>query len=83
VSLVYKVAELRIRQRLVSTGQTVPDQVRKLILAPDHALAFPVLRGDRPAPYSAADGTRETAILRLADLHRQIVRLLGPAYEHC
>jgi hypothetical protein len=29
------------------------------------------------------EGTRWTEVLRLSDLHRLVLRLLGPAYEHC
>jgi hypothetical protein len=28
------------------------------------------------------DGTRWTEVLRLNDLHRRVLHLLGPAYEH-
>ncbi|HEV8193151.1 MAG TPA: hypothetical protein VGP82_16945 [Ktedonobacterales bacterium] len=29
------------------------------------------------------DGTRTTQVLRLSTLHRQVIQLLGPAYENC
>jgi hypothetical protein len=29
------------------------------------------------------EGTRTMQVLRLSALHRQVLRLLGPAYENC
>ena len=52
--LVYKLAELRVRQRLVATGQTVPDQVAQTLGTPDDALALSVLRGHRSPSHPAA-----------------------------
>src|SRR5690242_20497792 len=80
--LVYKLAELRVRQRLEATGQTVPDQVRKPSARPTMRWLFQCFEGLDLHHTVRADGTRETEILRLMDLHRQILRLLGPAYEH-
>jgi transposase len=51
--LVYKLAEVRVRQQLAATGQTVPDQVRKAHVSAYVALALPVFRGDRSAPHPA------------------------------
>ena len=31
---------------------------------------------------TAPDGTASTQVLRLSALHRQVLRLLGPAYEN-
>jgi len=81
--LVYKVAELRVRQRLVATGQTVPDQVRKPSARPTMRWLFQCFEGLDLHHTVRPDGTWETEILRLTDLHRQILRLLGPAFEKC
>ena len=81
--LVYKVAELRIRQRLVATGQTVPDQVRKPSARPTMRWLFQCFEGLDLHHTVRSDGTWETEILRLTDLHRQILHLLGPAFEKC
>lgn len=81
--LVYKVAELGIRQRLVATGQTVPDQVRKPMTRPTMRWLFQCFEGIDLHHTLRPDGTWETEILRLTDLHRQVLRLLGPAYATC
>jgi transposase len=81
--LVYKLAELRVRQRLAATGQAVPDQVRKPSVRPTMRWLFQCFEGIDLHHTLRPDGTRETEILRLTDLHRQILRLLGSAYERC
>src|SRR5215469_12002845 len=80
--LVYKLAEVRVRQRLAATGQTIPDQVRKPSTRPTMRWLFQCFEGLDLHHTRLPDGTRETEILRLTDLHRQVLRLLGPAYEH-
>jgi transposase len=79
--LVYKLAELRVRQRLASTGQTIPDQVRKPSARPTMRWLFQCFEGLDLHHTLRPDGTWETEILRLTDLHRQILRLLGASYE--
>lgn len=81
--LVYKLAEVRLRQRLVATGQTVPDQVRKPSTRPTMRWLFQCFEGLDLHHTLRPDGTCETKILRMTDLHRQVLRLLGPAYEKC
>jgi transposase len=81
--LVYKLAELRVRQRLEETGQTVPDQVGKPSARPTMRWLFQCFEGLDLHHTLRPDGTRETEILRLTSLHRQITRLLGPPYEKC
>ena len=81
--LVYKLAELRVRQRLAATDQTVPDQVRKPTARPTMRWLFQCFEGVDLHHTLAPDGTRQTEVLRLSALHRQVLRLLGPAYENC
>lgn len=81
--LVYKLAESRVRQRLAATSQTIPDQVRKPSVRPTMRWLFQCFEGIDLHHTMRPDGTRETEILRLTPLHRQIVRLLGPSYAHC
>ena len=78
--LVYKLAELRIRQRLTETGQTVPDQVRRPSARPTMRWLFQCFEGIDLHHTVQPDGTRETEILRLTDVHCLVLRLLGPAY---
>ena len=62
--LVYKLAELRVRQRLVATGQTVPDQVRKPSARPTMRWLFQCFEGIDLHHTLRPDGTRETEVLR-------------------
>jgi transposase len=43
--LVYKLAEVRVRQQLAATGQTVPRSGAQAHRPSDAALALPVFRG--------------------------------------
>lgn len=81
--LVYKLAELRVRQRLAATSQTVPDQVKKPTMRPTMRWLFQCFEGLDLLHIQLSAGSRRTEILRLSDLHRLILRLLGPAYEKC
>jgi transposase len=80
--LVYKLAEVRVRQRLAATGQTVPDQARKPTARPTLRWLFQCFEGIDLLYITPPDGTRTTQTLRLDTVHRLILQLLGPAYEH-
>jgi hypothetical protein len=77
----YKLAELRVRQRLAATGQTVPDQVRKPTAHPMLRWLVQCFAGIDLLHIRAPDGSRAIQILRLDTLHRRVLHLLGPAYE--
>ncbi len=79
--LVYRLAEGRVRQRLAATDQTVPDQLRRPTARPTMRWLFQCFEGLDLHHLTLPDGTRITQILRLSTLHRQILHLLGPAYE--
>jgi transposase len=81
--LVYKLAEVRVRQRLAATGQTVPDQIRKPTAHPTLRWLFQCFEGIDLHYTLRPDGTCWTEVLRLTDLHRLVLQLLGPAYETC
>jgi transposase len=81
--LLYTLAELRVRQRLAASGQTVPDQVRKPTARPTLRWLFQCFEGIDLLHISAPDGSRATQILRLDALHRRVLHLLGAAYENC
>jgi len=81
--LIYKLAEYRIRQQLAATQQSVPDQVRKPTQRPTMRWLFQCFEGIDLHHTHLPDGSRLTQILRLTDVHRLILRLLGPAYEYC
>lgn len=81
--LVYKLAEVRVRQRLAETGQTVPNQVRKPTARPTLRWLFPYFEGIDLLHITQSDRSRTTQILRLDRVHRLVLSLLGPAYEYC
>jgi transposase len=81
--LVYKLAEVRVRQRLAATGQTAPDQARNPTTRPTLRWLFQCFEGIDLHHTLLPDGTRWTEVLRLTDLHRLVLRSLGPAYETC
>src|SRR5215468_2978911 len=80
--LVYRLAERRIRQRLATTQETVPDQLRRPTKRPTLRWVFQCFEGIDLFHLRAPDGTVSTQVLRVSALHRQVLRLLGPAYEN-
>jgi transposase len=80
--LVYKLAEVRLRQRLAQTEQTVPDQKNKPTARPTLRWLFQCFEGIDLLHIAQPDGSRVTEILRLDKVHRLILHLLGPAYEN-
>jgi transposase len=81
--LVYRLAELRVRQQLAATNATVPNQLKQPTARPTMRWLFQCFEGIDLYHMIAADGTRTTHVLRLTSLHRHVLRLLGPAYETC
>jgi transposase len=81
--LVYKLAEVRVRQRLAETQQTVPDQARKPTARPTLRWLFQYFEGIDLLHIAQPNGSRVTEILRLDSVHRRVLHLLGPAYENC
>ena len=80
--LVYKLAEVRLRQRLAQTEQTVPDQKSKPTARQTLRWLFQCFEGIDLLHIAQPGGSRVTEILRLDKVHRLILRLLGPAYEN-
>jgi transposase len=81
--LVYRLAEVRVRQRLVATEETVPDQLRRPTARPTMRWLFQCFEGLDLHHLTWPDGTRHTQVLRLTAVHRRVLHLLGPAYENC
>jgi transposase len=81
--LVYKLAEVRLRQRLAATGTRVPDQVGKPTARPTLRWLFQCFEGIDLHHTRDPDGSVATEVLRLTELHRLVLRLLGPTYENC
>jgi hypothetical protein len=70
--LVDKLAELPVRPRLAATDQTVPDQVRQPTARPTRRWLVQGFAGVDLHPPRAPDGPRQTQVLPLSALHRQV-----------
>jgi transposase len=81
--LVYKLAEVRLRQRLAETGQTVPDPKGKPTARPTLRWLFQCFEGIDLHHTRHADSADETEVLRLTRVHRLVLQLLGPTYQKC
>jgi transposase len=81
--LVYKLAEVRVRQQLAATRQTMPDQLRRPTARPTMRWLFQCFEGVDLHHTLLPSGIVVTDILRLTDLHRLVLHLLGPTYEQC
>src|SRR5690348_10814438 len=79
--LVYRLAEYRLRTRLEETGQTIPDQLHKPTARPTSRWVFQCFEGVELLHVQTAS-TSLTMVLRLQPVHRLILALLGPLYEH-
>lgn len=78
--LVYRLAEHLLRSRLAETEETVPNQVNKPTKRPTMRWIFQCFEGIDLLHIRM--GSRwHTQVLGLRALHRQILRLLGPAYS--
>jgi transposase len=79
--LVYKLAEVRVRQQLAVTGQTVPDQLRRPTARPTMRWVFHCFEGIDLLQVRLMDDSHHAQVLRLTEVHQLILHLLGPAYE--
>jgi transposase len=79
--LVYRLAEVRVRERLTATQETVPDQLRRPTARPTMRWLFQCFEGIDLHHMTLPEGLRTTQVLRLNAVHRLVLRLLGPAYE--
>ena len=78
--LVYRLAEFRLRSRLIETEQTIPDQVQKPTAHPTMRWVFQCFEGIELLHVQTTT-TSLILILRLQPVHQLILRLLGPPYE--
>ncbi len=78
--LVYRLAEHLLRRQLVATEQTLPNQVNKQTNRPTMRWIFQCFEGIDLLHIRI--GSRwQSQILGLPAFHRQVLRLLGPAYS--
>jgi transposase len=79
--LVYRLAEYRLRARLAEHDEMIPNQVKKPIKNPTMRWIFQCFDGIDLHHTHLPDGTWQVEVLRLEDLHRHVLRLLGNLYE--
>jgi transposase len=79
--LVYRLAEVRLRARLAETEQTIPDQVHKPTARPTMRWVFQCFEGIELLHVQTA-ATSLILVLGLQPVHRLILQLFGPLYEH-
>ena len=78
--LVYRLAEHRLRARLVKTKQTVPNQVGKPTQRPTMRWVFQLFEGIDLLHINSPTNTT-LQVLRIQPVHDQILRLLGQPYQ--
>lgn len=78
--LVYRLAEHRLREQLMATGQTIPNQVNKPTARPTMRWVFQCFEGIELLHIRTGTIT-QSVVLRLQPLHQKILSLLGPAYQ--
>ncbi len=80
--LVYALAEHKLRQRLQKTGETLPNQVGKPTQRPTLRRIFQMFEGIDVLVMHGPHGV-ERRVLNLTELHKRILRLLGPHVQKC
>ena len=78
--LVYRLAERRLRQQLVATGQTLPNQLNQPTARPTLRWVFQCFEGIDRLTIQTPAGPY-VILLHLTPLHEQILTLLGPTYR--
>ena len=78
--LIYALAEHKVRRELAARGETIPSQVGKPTQRPTMRRIFQLFEGIDVVVVQTPQGVRRH-VTNLTDLHRHIIRLLGPAVE--
>jgi transposase len=79
--LVYRLAEHRLRERLATTGQTVPNQLKQPTDRPTMRWMFQCFEGVSLVVFRPAHGPPHWELANLEPLHEQVAALLGPSCE--
>ncbi len=79
--LVYRLAEHRLRERLATTGQTVPNQLKQPTDRPTMRWMFQCFEGINLVRFQPPLGPPHADIAGLEPLHVQVIRLLGSYCE--
>jgi transposase len=80
--LVYRLAEHRLREQLVATGQTVPTQLKQPTDRPTMRWIFQCFEGVSLVTFQSPQGPPHRELANLEHLHQQIATLLGPHCDH-
>ena len=78
--LIYALAERQVRQELLAREEYIPNQVGKPTQRPTMRRIFQVFEGIDVLVIHTPQGVQRH-VTNLTDLHRRILRLLGPAVE--
>lgn len=79
--LVYNVAQYRLRDRLRTTGETLPNQLNKEVQNPTLRWIFQIMEGLGIARIEAGTGTDSPMrefVTNMTSVRRKIIRLFGP-----
>jgi transposase len=81
--LVYNVAQYRLREKLKSTGETLPNQLEKEVQNPTLRWIFQIMEGLGIARFEAGSGAENSTPVRelvtnMSPLRKKIIRLFGP-----
>jgi transposase len=79
--LVYRLAEHRLRHRLATTGQTVPNQLKQPTDRPTMRWMFQCFEGITLVRFQPPTGPPSGEIAGVEPLHAQVITLLGPSCE--
>jgi transposase len=79
--LVYRLAEHRLRDQLVATGQTVPNQLKQPTDRPTMRWIFQCCEGVSLLAFSPSHGPPHWELAHLEPLHEQVAAFLGPPCE--
>lgn len=80
--LIYALTERKLRQALQAQAVTIPDQVGKPTQRPTLRRVFQMFEGIDILLIHKPDGV-ERRVLNLSEVHRVIIRLLGPDVQRC
>ena len=78
--LIYALAERKLRESLKETGESLPNQVGKPTQRPTMRWIFQMFEGIDVLCMKHPQQTQEI-ILNLTDIHRKVLKLLGPEVE--
>ena len=79
--LVYNVAQYRLRDKLRTKGETLPNQLNKEVQNPTLRWIFQIMEGLGIARIEAGngtDGTMRELVTNMTPVRRKIIRLFGP-----